>query len=173
MLAKVVPFTIRQHCGPKLASLLRYSVTYDERDNPVFPSQGILIKANTEYSGFGGNISYLMYNGHAELNVPLFSGIVAQTCLRGGVIKPTRSVFDLPISNLFYCGGPQTLRGFEFGGAGPKTEGTPIGANVRSIIEQKITIILTTSKLSIFFRLTGRQVLIYGLHYHLVVYLKD
>ncbi|XP_055857569.1 SAM50-like protein CG7639 [Episyrphus balteatus] len=128
ILGKSVPFAIREHCGPRLASVLRYIVGYDQRDNPVFPSQGIMVKSTSEYSGLGGNISYMSNNTHAEVSVPVIGGIVAQLCGRIGIVNPTKSSSDLPISNLFYVGGPQTLRGFRFGGAGPRVDGTAIGA---------------------------------------------
>ena len=130
LLSKAVSFAIREQCGPKLASLLRYSVIYDERDNPVFPSQGLMIKSINEYCGLGGNIAYVSNNTHAEVSVPLFAGMVAQLCARVGIIKETKHTTHLPVNNLFYCGGPLTLRGFKFGGAGPVVEGTPMGASV-------------------------------------------
>ncbi|EDW73896.1 uncharacterized protein Dwil_GK19448, isoform B [Drosophila willistoni] len=125
---KSAPFGIREHCGPKLASLLRYSVVYDNRDGTVFPTRGILLKSTNEYCGLGGNVAYVSSTVHGEVNVPLIPGIVAQFCGRVGIMKETKNTTQLPISNLFYCGGPLTLRGFKFGGAGPVMEGTPIGA---------------------------------------------
>jgi len=123
-----VPFAIRDHCGPKLASLLRYSVLYDNRDSNVFPTRGIYLKSVNEYCGLGGNIAYTSSTAHGEVNVPLFAGLVAQFCGRVGVVKETKNTTQLPINSLFYCGGPLTLRGFKFGGAGPVIDGTPIGA---------------------------------------------
>ncbi|XP_065366963.1 SAM50-like protein CG7639 [Calliphora vicina] len=128
LLMKNVPMAIREHCGPKLASLLRYSVIFDQRDNPVFPTQGLMIKSINEYCGLGGNVAYVSNNTHAEVSVPLFGGLVAQVCGRVGIIKETKKTTILPINNLYYCGGPLTLRGFKYGGAGPVVEGTPIGA---------------------------------------------
>ncbi|XP_037827624.1 SAM50-like protein CG7639 [Lucilia sericata] len=128
LLMKNVPMAIREHCGPKLASLLRYSVIFDQRDNPVFPTQGLMIKSINEYCGLGGNVAYVSNNTHAEVSVPLFGGLVAQVCGRVGIIKETKQTTVLPINNLYYCGGPLTLRGFKYGGAGPVVEGTPIGA---------------------------------------------
>lgn len=131
LLAKQVPFKIREHCGPKLASLVRYSVIYDQRDNPVFPTQGLMLKSVNEYCGLGGNVAYMSSTTHGEISVPLVAGLVAQVCGRIGVIKETKNTTVLPISRLFYCGGPLTLRGFKYGGAGPVVEGTSIGAQVR------------------------------------------
>ncbi|XP_075169747.1 SAM50-like protein CG7639 [Haematobia irritans] len=128
LLQKNVPMAIREHCGPKLASLLRYSVIFDQRDNPVFATQGLMIKTINEYCGLGGNVAYISNSTHAEISVPIFGGLVAQFCGRLGVIKETKKTTVLPLSNLFYCGGPLTLRGFEYGGAGPVIDGTPIGA---------------------------------------------
>lgn len=121
---------IREHCGPKLASLLRYTVGFDQRDNPVFPSQGLMVKSINEYCGLGGNVAYISNSTHAEVSVSLFGGLVAQLCGRVGVIKETKQTTSLPLNNLFYCGGPLTLRGFHYGGAGPVVEGTPVGAHV-------------------------------------------
>ncbi|XP_011186814.2 SAM50-like protein CG7639 [Zeugodacus cucurbitae] len=128
LLAKQVPFAIREHCGPKLASLVRYSVVYDQRDNPVFPTQGLMLKSVNEYCGLGGNVAYMSSTTHGEISVPLVAGLVAQVCGRIGVIKETKNTTVLPISSLYYCGGPLTLRGFKYGGAGPVVDGTSIGA---------------------------------------------
>ncbi|ALC41210.1 CG7639 [Drosophila busckii] len=128
LLNKSVPFAIRNHCGPKLASLLRYSLIFDNRDASVFPTRGMLLKSVNEYCGLGGNIAYKSSTAHGEVNVPLFAGFVAQFCARVGIMEETKNTTRLPISNLFYCGGPLTLRGFKYGGAGPVEEGTPIGA---------------------------------------------
>lgn len=126
-----MPFAIREHCGPKLASLVRYSLIYDQRDNPVFPTQGLMLKSVNEYCGLGGNVAYMSSTTHGEVSVPLAAGLVAQVCGRIGVIKETKNTTVLPISSLFYCGGPLTLRGFKYGGAGPVVDGTSIGAQVR------------------------------------------
>lgn len=75
-------------------------------------------------------MAYVSNNTHAEVSVPLFAGLVAQVCGRVGIIKETKQTTILPINNLYYCGGPLTLRGFKYGGAGPVVEGTPIGAQV-------------------------------------------
>lgn len=123
-----MPFAIRDHCGPKLASLLRYSVIYDNRDGNVFPTRGFMLKSVNEYCGLGGNIAYTSSTAHGEVNVPLFAGLVAQLCGRVGVIRETKQTTILPINNLFYCGGPLTLRGFKYGCAGPVIDGTSIGA---------------------------------------------
>uniref|UniRef100_A0A1A9WV47 POTRA domain-containing protein n=1 Tax=Glossina brevipalpis TaxID=37001 RepID=A0A1A9WV47_9MUSC len=128
LLGKIVPMAIRQQCGPKLASLMRYSLIFDQRDNPVFPTNGIMLKAINEYCGLGGNIAYVSSCVHGEVSLPLFSGIVAQVCGRVGIVKETKKTDYIPLSNLYLCGGPLTLRGFKYGGAGPVVEGTPIGA---------------------------------------------
>jgi len=129
ILNRIAPFAIREHCGPQLASLLRYVLMYDKRDNPIFPTKGIMCKSINEYSGLGGNVHYLSHTTHAEFNQRLPFGLVAQVGARFGILKDIEKR-RLPISNLFYCGGPLTLRGFEYGGAGPFEEGTPIGAKV-------------------------------------------
>lgn len=132
-LGKSIPFFVRQHCGPRMSSLVRYIVAYDSRDNTVFPSYGFLLKTTNEVCGFGGNIGYMMNNTQTELSIPLFNGFVAQVCSRFGLIQRDKRHLDIPISNLFVFGGNQTLRGFQFGGAGPQTDGYSSGAHVSSL----------------------------------------
>lgn len=130
LLTKNAPMGIRMHCGPRLSSLIRYSVIYDQRDDRVFPTTGILLRTVNEFCGLMGNVHYTSSSGHAEFNLPIYGGIVAQLSGRVGVVRKTSKTRSIPLENLYYCGGPQTLRGFKYGGAGPKIENTPIGASV-------------------------------------------
>lgn len=124
-IGKQVPFFVRENCGPRLASLVRHICSYDERDSPVFPTEGFHARSTFEASGFGGNVSFMKSNTHIEYNVPLFAGISTQFCGRVGLIH--QKTPDLPISNKFVIGGPFTIRGFRPGGAGSHVEGTATG----------------------------------------------
>lgn len=141
-MAKNVPMDIRQQCGPKLASLIRYSLIYDQRDDRVFPTSGTLLKTVNEYCGLMGNVHYTSSCAHAEINLPIFGSIVAQFCGRVGVIRKTSKTRSLPIESMYYCGGPLTLRGFKYGGAGPVVDGTPIGASVSFYFISNLLILL-------------------------------
>lgn len=128
--AKQVPFFVRKHCGPRMATVFRHICSVDQRNSNVFPTTGAFFKTTNEISGLtGGDISYLSNNTHAEYNVPLFGGVSAQFCGRVGIIKAGKLSPNVPISNLFILGGPQSLRGYLMAGAGEHVDGAATGAN--------------------------------------------
>lgn len=128
--AKQVPFFVRKHCGPRMATVFRHICSVDQRDSNVFPTTGAFFRTTNEISGLtGGDISYLSNNTHAEVNVPLFGGLAAQFCARAGIIKAGKLSPSVPISSLFVLGGPQTLRGFMMGGAGNHIDAVATGAH--------------------------------------------
>lgn len=50
-LDKKIPFFIREHCGPRLASVFRHIASYDDRDSSVYPTKGIYVKTTNELVG--------------------------------------------------------------------------------------------------------------------------
>lgn len=134
-LGKQVPMAIRTHCGPHLVSLVRHIISYDKRDNTVYPTTGIFVRMTNELAGIkGGNVGYAMHNTHCEMNVPLMAGISAQLCCRYGIIRRGKNDPEIPINNLFVLGGPLSLRGFKIGGASAQENGCAIGAHVSYFI---------------------------------------
>lgn len=126
-----VPFHVREHCGPRLASVLRHIGTYDSRDSRIFPTRGLYVQTTNELSGAAGigDVQYVKNHTHAEINVPLFAGISAQLCGRiGAVLSDKLTDGPVPLSNLFVLGGPLTVRGFHMAGVGEHIEGVPCGA---------------------------------------------
>lgn len=126
------PFFVREYCGPKMANVLSYNIVYDLRDSQVFPSEGIRISTshhlmNSSFKKLG----YLKNDLHGEINCPLFAGMSVQLTGRVGKIIPVGDATEpVAISDKFYLGGPQTLRGFYVGGAGEQREGAATGANI-------------------------------------------
>lgn len=125
---KQTPLFVREHCGPRLASVLRYIVSYDQRDSMVLPSQGVFFQMTNEMSGFGGNVAYVKNTTHGEINIPLFAGISVQLTGRVGILQTEKKSQNVPISNLFVLGGPLNIRGFKPGGVGQHVEGAALGA---------------------------------------------
>uniref|UniRef100_A0A336K839 CSON004724 protein n=1 Tax=Culicoides sonorensis TaxID=179676 RepID=A0A336K839_CULSO len=129
---KHTPFFVREYCGPKLANVLSYNVVYDQRDSHVFPTEGIRVSTshhliNSSFKKLG----YLKNDLHAELNCPLFAGMSVQLSGRVGKIVPLGDAMEpIAISDKFFLGGPQTLRGFVVGGAGEQKEGAATGADI-------------------------------------------
>lgn len=128
--ARQVPLFLRKNCGPRMATILRHTVTIDERDSTIFPSRGIFFRSTHEIAGLaGGNLGYTSTNTHAEVNVPLFAGISAQFCARVGLMRQAKMSPPVPISSLFTLGGPQTLRGYVMAGANEHVDGIAAGAH--------------------------------------------
>ncbi|XP_053695048.1 SAM50-like protein CG7639 [Sabethes cyaneus] len=125
---KFTPFFVREHCGPKLASIIRYIGTFETRDSNVFPTNGVLIKTTNELMGSTlSQFGVMKSDVHCEMNVPLFAGISLQLSGRVGMLLNDMRKEAIPINSLFFLGGPQSLRGFELAGAGPLREGVAAG----------------------------------------------
>lgn len=127
-----VPFHVREHCGPRLASVLRHIGTYDARDSRIFPTRGLYVQTTNELAGAAGvgDVQYVKNVTHAEINVPLFAGVSVQLCGRVGAVQSDRLTDGpVPLSSLFVLGGPLTVRGFQMAGVGDHAEGVPCGAH--------------------------------------------
>lgn len=130
-LDKQTPFFIRENCGPKLAAIARYIGVYEGRDSNVFPTNGVFIKTTNELMGSSlTQLGIVKSDLHCELNVPLFAGISMQMCGRIGMLINDKRKEAVPINQLFFPGGPQSLRGFEIAGAGPYRDGVAAGCQV-------------------------------------------
>lgn len=127
-----VPFHVREHCGPRLASVLRHIGTYDARDSRIFPTRGVFVQSTNELCGPAGtgDVHYVKHNTHAEWNVPLAGGLSVQLCARAGVVQSDKlSEATVPLSGRFVLGGPLTVRGFHMAGVGDHVDGVPCGAH--------------------------------------------
>uniref|UniRef100_A0A1B0CP10 POTRA domain-containing protein n=1 Tax=Lutzomyia longipalpis TaxID=7200 RepID=A0A1B0CP10_LUTLO len=127
-----VPLFVRHHFGPRLASIVRYIMKYDDRTDRVFPRTGTMLWTTLESSIFRklGDIHYMSITSHMERNLPLFWNMSLQMTARGGFIRELSPEKPVPINSLFTMGGPYSLRGFEFGGVGPQIEGHSTGTHM-------------------------------------------
>jgi len=126
---KSAPFFVRENCGPRLANSLTYSMVLDTRDSSVFPSDGYRLKTSHELINSSFKyLGYLKNDLHAEVNCPLFLGTSLQFCARLGTIVDMGNKLKVPISDAFFLGGPQSLRGFMTAGAGEQKEGAATGS---------------------------------------------
>ena len=122
-------------------SSIRPALTYDSRDNRLFPTAGVYLRGSTELAaaGFGSDNEFLRHRGVARFYYPLGSGIVAKLNMEGGhVTSPTQD--GVPIFARFFLGGILDVRGFRFRSLGPRVPLTqftdpnsapiPYGANI-------------------------------------------
>lgn len=122
-------------------SSVRPALTFDTRDNRLFPTAGVYIRASTELasSSFASDNEFLRHRGIARFYYPLGSGFVAKLNMEGGhVTSPNQD--GVPIFARFFLGGILDVRGFRFRSLGPRVPLTqytdpnsspiPYGANI-------------------------------------------
>jgi outer membrane protein insertion porin family len=109
-----VLFTNRFQSG--LTSSLKLAFNYDKRDNRLFPTKGFLLSGSVEEAApnfLGGTNNFTRFLGTARFYYPAGLGIVLKVNLTAGYIlaPPDKPI---PISELFYEGGINSLRGYNF-----------------------------------------------------------
>ncbi len=96
-------------------SSLSFSLIWDTRNNVLDPTKGNLSSSTIEYAGpFGGNTDFIKYTLSARQWVPLWYGTFV--AFRGiyGLLSLKDTGNDLVVSERFFLGGPNVLRGFGF-----------------------------------------------------------
>ena len=102
-------------------SSIRPGLTYDTRDNRLFPTSGIYLAASTELAGkyLGSQNEFIRHKFTGRFYYPLFWGFVAKLNTEfGHVTSPSHE--GVPIFARFFLGGIYDLRGFEFRSIGPR-----------------------------------------------------
>lgn len=96
-------------------SSARLSMTWDRRDNRLFPSKGFIHSASAEIAPpfLGGSFLFARYTAYSRLYFPLpFLGAVFKTNANVGYIQNLDDSRPVPISELYYLGGINTVRGY-------------------------------------------------------------
>jgi outer membrane protein insertion porin family len=106
----------------------RPAITYDTRNNRLFPSSGVFVQASTELasSAFGSEIEFLRHELTGRFYYPLFgqgetpgSGFIIKMNNRLGLIT-SPSVEGVPIFARYFLGGILDLRGYRLRTLGPR-----------------------------------------------------
>ncbi|KAH8732340.1 surface antigen-domain-containing protein [Phaeosphaeriaceae sp. PMI808] len=131
--------TVRDDAHDTFKSSITHSWTNDQRNFPLLPTSGYLVKTISELAGFGGlNGDVAFFKSEAESQVALpfgDTGISLTAGLRGGLIYP----LALPgqsqpqpsrINDRFILGGPNSVRGFRLAGLGPHDGSDAVGGDV-------------------------------------------
>jgi outer membrane protein insertion porin family len=109
-------------------SSVRFSLQWDKRDNRLFPTKGFFLSTSAEYAPpalapgalFGDRVN--LFNRYAfdgRVYVPLFWNIVARAKLTLGLIRPWDADHRIPISERYYVGGINSVRGYRYLSIGP------------------------------------------------------
>lgn len=111
----------------------------DTRDDPIEPSRGRFTLLDLQYSprALGSQSPYLKALAQHFAFFPLPRRMVGAVGLRLGIAESLREDRDapIPITERFFAGGANTLRGFGLDEASPRdVRGNPIGGNVLSLV---------------------------------------
>ena len=126
---------VKEQEGERDSSILGLTLYMDDRDDYFFPTRGGIYELKLENSGgpLGGDNDFYRVTGDVQYYYPLFWKVVG----RGRAALGTISAYsgqDVPIWERFYVGGVRTIRGFEYGEAGPEDEtGEVIGAKREAV----------------------------------------
>lgn len=97
-----------------VTSAARVSLSFDRRDNRLFPSRGFIHYGSLETApGFlGGTFLFNRYTAYSRLYFPMPLGFVFKTNATIGYIQQLDQDKPLPISELYYVGGINSVRGY-------------------------------------------------------------
>lgn len=108
---------VREQEGKSLTSMVSQELTYDVRDSKLEPTEGFVTKLKTDLAGAGGNKHYarvkLSGTQYYSFTEEYVLSLMGEAAAIEGLGEKVR------ISDRFFLGG-DTLRGFEYGGVGPR-----------------------------------------------------
>ena len=116
-----LPLVIQQQIGTSTTSAVILGVARDTRDFYADPSAGARHGLTLEFAGgpLGGTNDFYKVIGDSAWYFPVVWDTVFAPRARLGFAHSYTPGSQLPIGDRFFVGGIQTMRGFEFGRAGP------------------------------------------------------
>ncbi|KZD07197.1 outer membrane protein assembly factor BamA [Oceanibaculum pacificum] len=111
-------FFIRDQEGKSTSSVVGNEFTYDRRDSRIDPRDGYMLSYRNDVAGLGGDTAYVRNSVSGSYYYPLSDVWTFST--RGEVGNITSyGGKDIEIADRYFLGGAN-LRGFEYGGVGPR-----------------------------------------------------
>ncbi len=115
--------TARSQFKSGTTSSIRLSLQWDRRDNRLFPTNGYFLTISGEWAppelspsdvfGHQPNL-FTRYALDARLYRPIWKGLVARGKLSIGIIRDWDAAHPVPISELYYVGGINSVRGYRY-----------------------------------------------------------
>ncbi|MEB2311069.1 MAG: outer membrane protein assembly factor BamA [Sorangiineae bacterium] len=104
-----------------VTSSVRPALTYDTRDNRLFPTSGIYLRGSSELAStvFASENEFLRHRFTGRFYYPLGAGFVAKLNTEAGVVTSPNSE-GVPIFARFFLGGILDVRGYRFRTIGPR-----------------------------------------------------
>ncbi len=108
---------VRNQEGESTSSFVSQELVYDKRNSRLEPTEGYITKLKTDLAGLGGNSRYYRIRLSGSQYYELMDDVVLAGTAEVGYVDG----FDQPvrINDRFFLGG-NTLRGFAYGGVGPR-----------------------------------------------------
>jgi outer membrane protein insertion porin family len=104
-------------------STIAANITHDTRDNPLDAHKGTLqtIELDFNSSKLGSSVNFARLTGQWAYYRPTFHKVIWANSIRIGLAQPFANSL-VPLSQAFFTGGGNTLRGFPLDGAGPQRQ---------------------------------------------------
>lgn len=134
---------VRMENRERNALSLANTWAYDTRDSVLNPTRGLRVAATGEYTGFGLDTSYLRGNLTGAYTYSIWEDWALTFGGRMGVIEPMGD--DLPIYEHFMGGGQDMLRGFEYGGIGPRDRATDDALGGKYLVGHSVDLVFPIS----------------------------
>lgn len=116
---------IRDQAGKSIKSSILHTWTLSNRDSPVFPTCGHLVKISNELAGIGGDARF--FKSELTLQNNWTKNIFTLTkTLKLGYALPFENA-AVPFFDRFQMGGPTSIRGFPVNSLGPRQFNDSLG----------------------------------------------
>ena len=102
-------------------STIAANITHDTRDNPLDAHKGTLQTVEIDFnaSKLGSSVNFAKLTAQEAYYRTIFHNIVWANSIRIGLAQPFANSY-VPLSQAFFTGGGNTLRGYPLEGAGPQ-----------------------------------------------------
>ncbi|WP_265529906.1 outer membrane protein assembly factor BamA [Sphingomicrobium marinum] len=125
--------------GTRVTSAIGYTLAYNDTDG-VRATRGQRFSVGQDFAGLGGDVKYLRSTANAAKFFRLPADFILSISAEGGYIFPLEeedSEFRdaIRLTDRFF--GPQTFRGFDIRGVGPRVERVPYDGNGELIIDNE------------------------------------
>lgn len=103
--------------GKRLQSSISHELTFDTRDSRFDPHKGTILSLSNEFAGLGGDVRFLKSTVGGAYYLPITEQVTAAVKAEGGHVFGIGQ--ETRVGDRFFIG-PDSLRGFEFAGVGPR-----------------------------------------------------
>jgi outer membrane protein insertion porin family len=138
-------YIIKAQEGKTTTSAISFTLSMDSRDDYYVPTRGAKHTLSAEYAGgiLGGDNYFVKGFLETSWFFPLPLSTVLNLRGKFGIIEPFGGK-ETPINEMFFVGGIYTIRGFEYGMAGPvDINGDPLGAEKMVVFNTELTFFLS------------------------------